>query len=157
VKKVIAVVVQCVPSAFSDDEMTDEPRPIGFSSCLWCDLRFVVRCGYTPGSKNEFVDVETFLDTVPEVRETHVDSVIAANTEACSSQAPASTNGASPEFTEDLERTVRKSGDPVENSPLVENRAEIPEGQDPSPLVTTYNESFGTSFRGELLSVRGEM
>jgi hypothetical protein len=60
VKKIVVVVVQCVPSAFSDDEMTGEPRPTGFSSCLWCDLRFSVRRNYTPGSEKEFVDVETF-------------------------------------------------------------------------------------------------
>jgi hypothetical protein len=40
---------------------------------------------------------------------------------------------------------------------LIESREELPEGQDPSPLVIAYNESFGTSFRGELLSVMGEV
>jgi hypothetical protein len=40
VKKIVAAMVQRVPSGFSDDEMTKEPQPTGFSSCLWCDLRF---------------------------------------------------------------------------------------------------------------------
>jgi hypothetical protein len=48
VKKVVVAIVQRVPPAFSDDEMIDEPRQTGFSSCLWCDLRFGVRRGYTP-------------------------------------------------------------------------------------------------------------
>jgi hypothetical protein len=60
VKKISIAIIQCVPSAFSDDEMTDELHPTGFSSCLWCDLRFNVRRSYTLGSENEFVDVETF-------------------------------------------------------------------------------------------------
>jgi hypothetical protein len=37
VKKIVATEVQCVSSAF-DDDMIVEPRPKGFSSCLWCDL-----------------------------------------------------------------------------------------------------------------------
>jgi hypothetical protein len=48
-------------------------------------------------------------------------------------------------------------GDPIENLSLVETRKEIPEGQDPSPSVAVYNESFDTYFKGELLSVSGEM
>jgi hypothetical protein len=157
VKKVVAAVVQRVPSAFSDDEMSDEACPTGFSFCLWCDLRFNVRHGYTPGSENKFVDVETFSDIVPEVRETPVDPVNAADAEGGSSQAPISKDKASPEFTKDLERTVRKDGDMDENPLQIENREEIPEDQDPTPSIAAYNESFGTSFRGELLSVSGEV
>jgi hypothetical protein len=52
---------------------------------------------------------------------------------------------------------VQRSGDSIEDLPLVETREELPEGQDPSPSVTAFNESFGTSFRGELLSVSGGM
>jgi hypothetical protein len=51
---------------------------------------------------------------------------------------------------------VQRSDDPVETLPLVETREELPEGQDPSPSVDAYNESFGTSFTGELLSVSDE-
>jgi hypothetical protein len=36
---------------------------------------------------------------------------------------------------------------------LIEIREDLPEGQDPSPSVAAFNKSFGTSHRGELLSV----
>jgi hypothetical protein len=52
---------------------------------------------------------------------------------------------------------VQRSGDAVDDLPLVETREEIPERQDPSPSIDAFNESFGTSFRGELLSVSREM
>jgi hypothetical protein len=67
-RKIVVAIVRRIPSAFSNDEMTDELRPIGFSSCLWCDLRFNVRRSCTPGSENEFIDVETFSDDVLEVQ-----------------------------------------------------------------------------------------
>jgi hypothetical protein len=82
VKKISVATVQRVPSAFSDDEMTEELRPTCFSSCLWCDLRFNVRRSYTTGSENEFVDVETFSDDVLEVQEAPTGSVAAVNAEA---------------------------------------------------------------------------
>jgi hypothetical protein len=157
VKKIVVATVQRVPSAFSDDEMTDEPRPTGFSSCLWCDLRFGIHRGYSLGSENEFVDVDTFSDDVLEVQAAPIESVAAGDTETGPSQASAFKDRASPKFTKDLELTVQKYGDPVENPSLIERREELPEGQDPSPSVAAYNENFGTSFRGELLSVRGEV
>jgi hypothetical protein len=40
---------------------------------------------------------------------------------------------------------------------LLETREDLPEGQDPSPFVATFNKSFGTSHRGELLSVGCEV
>jgi hypothetical protein len=67
VKKVAVAEVRCVPSAF-DDDITAEPSRKGFFSCLWPDLRFDVRRRYTPGSENEFMDVETFSDDVAEVQ-----------------------------------------------------------------------------------------
>jgi hypothetical protein len=112
-KKVVVVVVQRVPPAFSDDEMTNEPHQTGFSSCLCCALRFGVRCAYAPSSENEFVDVETFSDIVPEARETPVDSTVAAEAEAGCSQALVTNDEASPKFAEDLECTVSKGGDLV--------------------------------------------
>jgi hypothetical protein len=51
---------------------------------------------------------------------------------------------------------VQRSRDPVEDLTLIKTHEELPEGQDPSPSVAAFNESFGTSFRGELLSVSGE-
>jgi hypothetical protein len=67
VKKVAVTEVRCVPSAF-DDDMIVKPSHKGFFSCLWPDLRFNVHRHCTPGSENEFVDVETFLDDVAEVQ-----------------------------------------------------------------------------------------
>jgi hypothetical protein len=103
-------------------------------------LRFDVSRGYSPGSENEFVDVETFSDDILKVQAAPVE--FAADAEAGTSEAFASKDKASPEFIKDLELTVQRGDDTVEN---------------PSPSVTAYNESFGTSFRGELLSVRGEV
>jgi hypothetical protein len=40
---------------------------------------------------------------------------------------------------------------------LLETREDLPEGQDPSPFVAAFNKSFGTSHRGELLSVGCEV
>jgi hypothetical protein len=48
---------------------------------------------------------------------------------------------------------VDRSGGSLEDPSLIGNREDIPENQDPAPDVVAYNTSFGTSFRGELLSV----
>jgi hypothetical protein len=40
---------------------------------------------------------------------------------------------------------------------LIETLEDLPEGQDPSPSVAAFNKSFGTSYRGELLSVGYEV
>jgi hypothetical protein len=56
-----------------------------------------------------------------------------------------------------LDRTVQRRDDLVENPPLVETHDDLPGGQYHYPLVIAFNESFGTSFRGELLSVSCEM
>jgi hypothetical protein len=40
---------------------------------------------------------------------------------------------------------------------LLETREDLPEGQGPSPPVVAFNKSFGTSYRGELLSVGCEV
>jgi hypothetical protein len=47
------------------------------------------------------------------------------------------------------------SGGPLEDPSLIGNREDIPKGKDPTPEVPAYNDSFSTSFRGELLSVGG--
>jgi hypothetical protein len=36
---------------------------------------------------------------------------------------------------------------------LLEIREDLPQGQDPSPSLAAFNKSFGTSYRGELLSI----
>jgi hypothetical protein len=158
VKKIVVSTVRRVPSTFSDDEMIDELRPTGFSSCLWCDLRFNVRHSCTPGSENEFVNVETFSDDVLKVQEALTSSVVVDDdAKANPSRASTSEDKASPKFDKTLERTVQRSGDPVEDLPLIETHEELPEGQDPSPSVVAFNESFSASFTGELLNVSGEM
>jgi hypothetical protein len=53
--------------------------------------------------------------------------------------------------------TVQRGENPVENIPLIDTREDLPEGQDPSPSIATFNKSFGTSYKGELLSVGREM
>jgi hypothetical protein len=133
IKKIDVTKVRRVPSAFSDDEMTQEPCLTGFSSCLWCDLRFGVRHNYSPGSENEFVDVETFSEDVLEVQATAIEP--AAEAEAGTSQPLASKDKASPEFTKDLKLTIQRGDDTVEIPSLIEKRDELPEGQDPSPSV----------------------
>jgi hypothetical protein len=40
---------------------------------------------------------------------------------------------------------------------LIKTREDVPEGQDHSPSVAAFNKSFGTSYRGELLSVGYEV
>jgi hypothetical protein len=60
---------------------------------------------------------------------------------------------ASPEFPKELDLTVHRGEDPVQNAPLLEVREVVPEGQAPSPSLAAFNKSFVTSHRGELLSV----
>jgi hypothetical protein len=58
---------------------------------------------------------------------------------------------ASPEFMRDLDLTIRKGNEPIQDVALLETREDLPEGQDPSPSVAAFNKSIGTSHRGELL------
>jgi hypothetical protein len=140
IKKVVASTVRRVPSAFSDDEMADDLHATGFSSCLWCDLRLNVCRSCTPGSENEFVDVESFSDDVAEVQKDVTDVVAVAETEGTTSQVFALKDRAFPKFIEDLERTLQRREDVTENLPVVETREELPEGQNPSPSVSTQRE-----------------
>jgi hypothetical protein len=134
--------------------MIVEPNHKGFFSCLWPDLRFDVRRHCTPSSENEFADVETFSDDVAEVRKEVTAPVVAAAVDEVADPQPSDPQDkASPEFTKELEMTVHWGESPVQNVPLVETREDLPEGQDPSPSIVAFNESFGTSYRGELLSV----
>jgi hypothetical protein len=153
VKKIAIAEVQRVPSAF-DDDMIVEPSRKGFFSCLWPDLRFDIRRHCTPGFENEFVDVETFSDDVAEVRkEVTTPVAVAAADEVANPQPSDPQDKASPEFTKELEMTVHRGESPVQNAPLVETREDLPKGQETSPSIVAFNESFGTSYRGELLSV----
>jgi hypothetical protein len=120
-------------------------------------LRFDVRRHCTPGSENEFVVVETFSDDIVEVQEEVTTPVAAAVVEVADPQPSGPQDEASPEFTKELEMTVHRGENHVQDVPLVETRQDLPEGQDPSPSIVAFNKSFGTSYRGELLSVGCEM
>jgi hypothetical protein len=137
--------------------MIVEPGRKVFFSCLWPDLRFDVRRHCTPGSENEFVDVETFSNDVAEVQKEVMVPVAAAVAEVADPQPSGPQDEASPKFTKELEMTVHRGENPVQDVSLVETREDLPEGQDPSPSIVAFNKSFGTSYRGELLSVGCEM
>jgi hypothetical protein len=135
--------------------MIAEPRPKGFSSCLWCDLRFNIRHSYSPGSENELVDIESFLDGVTGAEKTTTGSAVIADVGGTAPYPSSTQDETSPEFIRDLEGTIQRGENPVETLPVVETHEEPPEGQDPSPSVAAFN--FGMSYRGELLSVSHEM
>jgi hypothetical protein len=137
IKKIVTAEVHCVPCAF-DDDMIAEPRLKGFSSCLWCDSRFNIHHSYSLGSENELVDIESFSDGVTGAEKT-TDSDVIADAGGAAPHPSSPQDEASAEFTRDLERTVRRNEDPIDNLPVVETREELPEGQDPSPSVTAFN------------------
>jgi hypothetical protein len=153
-KKVVATEVCCVLAAF-DDEIFAEPSQKGFSS--WPFLRFNFHENYTSSSENEFVDIGSFSDVVTEVQKEVVSATTAetpvAVVETVNPQSIHPQEEASPEFTKELELTIHRGDDPIQDAPLLEIREDLPEGQDPSPSLAAFNKSFGTSYRGELLSV----
>jgi hypothetical protein len=63
VKKVSSVGIRRVPSAFDDDAFVETDSLKGVF--LWPLFNF--RDNYPSGSENEFVDVDSFSDAVPEV------------------------------------------------------------------------------------------
>jgi hypothetical protein len=101
------------------------------------------------------VDIDCFLDVVAEVAKEAETS--AAAVETADPQPVNRRDEASPEFTKELEMTIDKGEDPVQDVPLIEIHDDLLEGQDPSPSVSAFNKSFGTSYRGELLSVGYEV
>jgi hypothetical protein len=153
VKKIVATEVRWVPSTF-DDGLFTEPSQKGFFS--WPFLRFNFHEHCPPGSENEFVDIGSFSNVASEVQKEVATVVVAATVAAEVVEARPSTD-ASPEFVKNLELTIRRGDDPLQNIPLIETRADVPEGQDPSPSMVAFNKSFGTSYRGELLSVGCEV
>jgi hypothetical protein len=158
VKKVVSSGVRQVPSAFDDDIFTEPERKGSF---FWPLLRFDFHEHCPSGSESEFMDIDSFSDAAPEVRKEIIpdaaDEPSAAAPEAVISQPADLVGEASAEFIRELELTIHKDEDPVANVPLVEIRESVPEGQDPSPSVTAFNKSFGTSHHGELLSVGYEV
>jgi hypothetical protein len=120
VKKVSSSGVRRVPSAFDDDLFVEADSQKG--SCFWLLLRFNIRDNCPPGSKNEFMDIDSFSDAAPKV---HKDAVLVIAAEApaaaetpAAAEAPAaaadvslpihSRDEASPEFTKELELTVHR-------------------------------------------------
>jgi hypothetical protein len=117
------------------------------------------------------VDVDSFSDAAPKVRKESVPAAAAETTAEAEVTVPAeapviaeapaadisqpalSRDEASPEFAKQLELTVQRGEDPTEHVPLVEVREVVPEDQAPSPSLAAFNKSFGTSYRGKLLSV----
>jgi hypothetical protein len=163
VKKVSSTGVRRVPSAFDDDTLTKTDSLKGVF--LWPLFNFRDSC--PAGSENEFVDIDSFSDVVPEVRRepspavadksviaaevvVHTESPAAAKTPAVE---VAAADEVSSEFARDLERTIQREGHSAENVPLVEVREVVPEDQAPSPSLAAFNKSFGTSHRGKLLRV----
>jgi hypothetical protein len=71
-------------------------------------LRFNVRSRCTPGSENEFIDVETFSDDVVEVQKKVTKSVVDTDAGGAAPHPSAPQDEASPEFTRELERTVQR-------------------------------------------------
>jgi hypothetical protein len=166
VKKVSSSGVRRVPSAFDDDIFVGADSQICF--CFWPLFNFRDNC--SSSSENEFVDIDSFSDVAPEVRkeivlvvatETTVAEVTAPVEAPAAAEAPATKvplptrfrDEASPEFTKELELTIQRGEDSIEHAPLLEVREVVPEDQAPSPSLVAFNKSFGTSHRGELLSV----
>jgi hypothetical protein len=52
---------------------------------------------------------------------------------------------------------IHRGDDPLQGITLIETREDVPKDQDPSPSIDAFNKSFGTSYRGELLSVGYEV
>jgi hypothetical protein len=126
-------------------------------SFFWPLLRFNFREHCPSGSENEFVDIDSFSDAAPEVHKEVIPDATAeppvAATDTAVPQSIHPHDEASPEFTKELELTIHRGEDPVQDAPLLEIREKVPEGQAPSPSLAAFNKSFGTSHRGELLSV----
>jgi hypothetical protein len=103
------------------------------------------------------VDIDSFSDAASEVQKEVVPAAAAEPpvnaTVAAAPQSVHPHDEASPEFTKELELTIHRGEDLVQGAPLLEIREIVPEGQAPSPSLATFNKSFGTSHRGELLSV----
>jgi hypothetical protein len=158
VKKIASSEVRRVPSAF-DDDFSMELAQKGFSS--WPFLRFYFPTWQTPSSENEVVDIGSFSNVAEEVRKEVVSPAAteapAADMNTAVRQSAHPQEEASPEFTRDLDLTIHKGNEPIQDVALLETREDLPEGQDPSPSVAAFNKSFGTSYRGELLSVGCEV
>jgi hypothetical protein len=157
VRKVVSSGIRRVPSAFDDNLIVEAASQKG--SCFWPLLRFNFRENCPSSFENEFVDIDSFSDVAPEVLknvvpDTAVEPPVAA-TAAAASQSVPRRDDATPEFSKELELTVHRGDDPVQDAPLLEIREVVPEGQAPSPSLATFNKSFGTSHRTTKCWFRG--
>jgi hypothetical protein len=96
------------------------------------------------------VDIDSFSDVASEAAKEA--EISGAAVETTVPQPVHRQDEASLEFTRELELTIHKGEDPVQDVPLLQTREDLLEGQGPSPSVAAFNKSFGTSYRGELLS-----
>jgi hypothetical protein len=100
------------------------------------------------------VDVQNVSDVVAEVRKEVMAHVPAVTVDSVADPQPFDhEDKASLELVKELEMTIHQGGSPVQSAPFVDTREDLPEDQDPSPSMIAFNKSFGTSYRGELLSV----
>jgi hypothetical protein len=112
VKKVVSLGVRWVPSAFDDDLFVEPVSQKG--SFFWTLLRFDFRERRPSGSEKEFVDIDSFSDSAPEVQNEVIPDVaagppVAAVDSAIDSAVPQPFHPheeASPEFVKELELTV---------------------------------------------------
>jgi hypothetical protein len=141
--------------AFDDNLFMEPVSQKG--SYFWPLLRFNFREHCPSGSENEFVDVDSFSYAAPEVQKEVIPDAAAeppvTATAAAVPQSDHPHDEASPEFTKELELTIHRGEDPIQDAPLLEIREKVPEGQAPSPFLAAFNKSFGTSHRSELPSV----
>jgi hypothetical protein len=86
---------------------------------MFCSLRFGVIRDCTSSFENDFVDIETFSDTIPEARDGPVDSFVVASSDGGTSKTVVASEEASPKFTKDLERTVSRSGGLLQDPSLI--------------------------------------
>jgi hypothetical protein len=91
------------------------------------------------------VDIGSFSNVASEVQK-EVVTVAAAATIAAGVVGARPSTEASPEFAKNLELTIHRGDDPLQDILLIETREDVPEGQDPSPSIATFNKSFGTSY-----------
>jgi hypothetical protein len=145
VKNVVFSEVWRVPFAFDDDLFTG---PSQKGSFFWPLLRFNFREHCPSGSENEFVDIDSFSDAASEVQKEIIPDATAelliATNDTAVPQSAHPQEEASPEFARDLDLTVQKGDEPIQDVALLETREDHPEGQDPSPSIAAFNKSFGT-------------
>jgi hypothetical protein len=135
VKKIVSSEVRRVPSSFDDNLFMEPVSQKG--SYFWPLSRFNFREHCPSDSENEFVYVGSFSDAAPEVQKEVVPNAAAeppvSATVAAAPQSVQPHDEASPEFNKELELTIHRGEDPVQDAPLLEIREKVPEGQAPSP------------------------